>query len=117
MQVHSYHDVVAAHDGNVVVRDWVLPAIGHGEEKGLEGHFIEEVSYLSRRDHVFLIQYLATLWSISSDQALMPPLTLFKYLNPCSRRKCSARRDRTPLSQWMQIKVKWLEEEAVVLTA
>jgi 3-dehydroquinate synthetase len=32
-------------------------------------------------------QYLGTLWSISSDQALMPPLTLLTYLNPCSRRK------------------------------
>jgi len=46
-------------------------------------------------------QYLGTLWSISSDQALMPPLTLFKYLKPCSRRNCSARKDRTPLLQWM----------------
>jgi hypothetical protein len=54
VQVHSDHDVVAAHDGNVVVRDWVLPAVGHGEKEGLEGHFIEEVSYLSRRDHFFL---------------------------------------------------------------
>ena len=25
----------------------------------------------------------------------MPPLTLFKYLKPCSRRKCSALSDRT----------------------
>jgi hypothetical protein len=58
VQVHSDHDVVAAHDGNVVVRDWVLPAIGHGEEKGLEGHFIEEVSYLSRCDHIFLSFFL-----------------------------------------------------------
>jgi hypothetical protein len=58
VQVHSDHDVVAAHDGNVVVRDGVLPAVGHGEEEGLEGHFIEEVSYLSRCDHIFLSFFL-----------------------------------------------------------
>ena len=58
MQVHSDHDVVAAHDGNVVVRDRVLPAVGHGEEEGLEGHFMEEVSNRSRRDHIFLIVLL-----------------------------------------------------------
>jgi hypothetical protein len=44
VEVHSDHDIVAAHDGNVVVGDRVLPAVGHREEEGLEGHFIEEVS-------------------------------------------------------------------------
>lgn len=58
MQVHPDHDVVAAHDGNVVVRDRVLPAVGHGEEEGLEGHFIEEVSYLPRCDHILLSFFL-----------------------------------------------------------
>jgi hypothetical protein len=58
VQVHSNHDVVAAHDSNVVVWDWVLPSVGHGQEKGLEGHFIEEVSYLSRCDHIFLSFFL-----------------------------------------------------------
>jgi hypothetical protein len=58
VQVHSDHDVVAAHNGNVVVRDWVLPAVGHGEQEGLEGDFIEEVSYPSRRDHIFLSFFL-----------------------------------------------------------
>jgi hypothetical protein len=51
VQIYSDHDVVAAHDGNVVVRDGVLPAVGHVEEERLEGHFIEEVSYLPRCDH------------------------------------------------------------------
>jgi hypothetical protein len=54
VQVHSDHDFVSAHDGNVVVRHGVLPAVGHGEEEGLERHFIEEVSYLLRCDHIFL---------------------------------------------------------------
>src|SRR5687768_1197036 len=46
-------------------------------------------------------QYFGTLWSISSDHALMPPLTLFTYLNPCSRRNLSAFMERMPLLQWM----------------
>jgi hypothetical protein len=58
VQVHSDHDVVAAHDGNVVVRDGVLPAVGHREEEGLERHFIEEVSYLLGCDHIFLSFFL-----------------------------------------------------------
>ena len=69
--VRSDHDVVAAHDGNVVVRDWVLPAIGHGEEEGLERHFIEEVSYLSRCNHILLsfvlFQVRPGLVSVSVD--------------------------------------------------
>lgn len=44
-------------------------------------------------------QYFGTLWSISSDQALMPPLTLFKYLKPCCRRNSSAFIERLPLLQ------------------
>jgi hypothetical protein len=36
----------------------VLPAVGHGEEEGLEGHFIEEVSYVLRCDHVLLSFFL-----------------------------------------------------------
>ena len=44
-------------------------------------------------------QYFGTLWSISSDQALMPPLTLFTYLKPCSFKKLSALSERTPLLQ------------------
>ena len=35
-------------------------------------------------------QYRGTLESISSLQAVMPPLTLLTYLNPCCRRKFSA---------------------------
>lgn len=46
-------------------------------------------------------QYFGTLWSISSAQAAMPPLTFFRYLNPCSRRNFSAFSERTPVLQWM----------------
>jgi len=48
-----------------------------------------------------VVQYLGTVASISSDQAPIPPLTLFRYLKPCSRRKRRAFIDRTPLLQWM----------------
>ena len=39
-------------------------------------------------------QYRGTLESISSLQAVMPPLTLLRYLKPCCRRKFSAFPDR-----------------------
>ena len=42
------------------------------------------------------IQYFGTLESISSDQALMPPLTLLTYLKPCCFRKLTALSERTP---------------------
>ena len=45
------------------------------------------------------VQYLGTLESISSLQAVMPPLTLLRYLNPCCRRKFSAFKERTPALQ------------------
>ncbi len=41
-------------------------------------------------------QYRGTFRSISSDQAVIPPLTLLTYLNPCWRRKFSAFIERTP---------------------
>ena len=45
------------------------------------------------------VQYRGTLRSISSDHAVMPPLTLLTYLNPCWRRKSSAFSERTPALQ------------------
>ena len=44
-------------------------------------------------------QYRGTLRSISSDHAVMPPLTLLTYLKPCCRRKFSAFSERTPALQ------------------
>lgn len=44
-------------------------------------------------------QYRGTLGSISSDHALMPPLTLFTYLNPLLLRNVTALRERAPLLQ------------------
>ena len=71
VQVHPDHDVVAAYDGYVVVGDGVLPAVRHGEEEGLERHFIEEVSYLSRCNHILLsfvlFQVRPGLVSVSVD--------------------------------------------------
>ena len=51
MEVRSDHDFVAPYDGNIVIGDRVLPAIGHRDKEGLERNFVEEVSYLSRCDH------------------------------------------------------------------
>jgi len=45
------------------------------------------------------IQYLGTLESISSDQALMPPLTLLRYLKPCCLKKLTAWSERVPTLQ------------------
>ena len=45
------------------------------------------------------VQYLGTLESISSLHAVMPPLTLLRYLKPCCRRKFSAFNERTPALQ------------------
>src|ERR1035437_2043252 len=40
-------------------------------------------------------QYFGTAGSISSDQAVMPPLTLLRCLKPCSRRNCTRSEEHT----------------------
>jgi hypothetical protein len=51
VEIHPDHDVIAADDGNVMVRDGVLSAVGHGDQEWLEGHFVEKVSNLPRCNH------------------------------------------------------------------
>jgi len=47
------------------------------------------------------VQHFGTAGSISSDQAVMPPLTLLRCLKPCSRRNSTAFRERPPALQWI----------------
>jgi hypothetical protein len=51
-----------------------LPAVGHGEAEGLEGHFIEEVSYLLWREHTF--QVSACLQKYNVHRKLEPCKTI-----------------------------------------
>lgn len=44
-------------------------------------------------------QYFGTLGSISFDQAVMPPLTLLRFLKPCWRRNSTAFIERPPILQ------------------
>jgi hypothetical protein len=67
-----------------------LPLITPGARNG------SEKAGLKWRWTSAAFQYLGTLASISSDHALMPPLPLLTYLNPCCFKKLTAFKDRTP---------------------
>src|SRR5262245_42108705 len=76
-------------------------AVQHGRHPG--GSRLVGRSGLAVTDgdgaHKRFSQYFGTLGSISSAQASMPPLTFFRYLNPCSRKNRSAFIERMPLLQ------------------
>lgn len=44
-------------------------------------------------------QYFGTFGSISADQAVIPPLTLLRFLKPCWRKNSNALIERPPILQ------------------
>src|SRR5262245_30027892 len=76
-------------------------ALKHGRHPGGSGPVRRSGFAVTNGDAGHCGQYFGTLWSISSAQAVMPPLTFLRYLKPCSRRNLSAFIERTPILQWM----------------